>query len=1168
MPTLSAQDLIDLEAIKTVSLENFTTQDAIDYYTFLEGKGFAYGTLALGVVEDNAARGRIANAYAESKAAAEGIDFSVGSEAWKEMQWNLIQNDWQRRSDNNGADLTWQQYEAAHTAAFDAVSLPPDTWTAYTPLTQSNEMNPLLAAALWDDLVNNTGYYDGWFSEGLSAAFSVNLVQYESVSDLMVTYGEGLEWYGHMATALAQAGVDAVDDVLDPLDFPDFWDDFDKFRDFIEDRFGVGNPAIPATWPTGLGDMPNGSIGLPGWIPGVSGPFVQGEVISPLVLDIDMSGTIELAALNGTGSVYWDIDLDGFSEASGWITGGDGLLTVDVNADGIITHNELFGNNGTYANGYLKLDALYDTNNDNAITSTDTGFGDLRVWVDANADGYSQSGELHTLSSLGITSLSTSYTTGTVMNAGNEVRQHSTFTMNGNGYTSGDVWFAYDNINTRYSGDYTLDIRTLFLPTLRGYGNLPDLHIAMSQNEDLLEIVQNIAAAEAGDIFSDAFDLRGRVETLMYEWADVTGVSPTARGAFFDAQKLGFLEDVMGRHLMNSASSTPNGQQSVQLRLSWDAAFSATTARLLAQSDMADDIIEDASYNAVTDSWSGSPALNLAGIESLAESFCADAGVLGKFYAWNSIFAVIDQAIGLSTLSSGAKDDLMAIAHDTTSISSFTFSMLSPGSVDVMWGTLAAEVMQGNSSNNFLYGGIGNELLMGGNGHDIFYGGLGFDELQGGAGNDIYYFAPGEFNASTTYDIVTEDAGYGTDTIRFVGINATDMRMWSDTAYTYFAVNGSPNDVLRASHTYGGITAGVNINARIEQIVFDDATWDLTTGLQMTDTDSAHDMRGTSINDVLDGRGGNDTLYGHNGDDTLYGGDGADSLYGNNGNDSFYGQAGADHLEGGTGNDTYYFSVGFVGASGVYDNLLEEASAGTDTIRFVGINAADIRSWSDYSYTYFAVNGSPNDVLRVSQTYGGATTGVNINSRIEQIVFDDATWYLTSGLQMTDTDVAHNLYGTSANDILDGRGDADTLYGYNGNDTLYGGDGADTLYGGGGDDIIYGGAGADSITGDSGADTVAFEIASAFSAVDTIYGFSTANADKLDIGDLLIGYDPLTSLVTDFVEITTSGSNSILKVDRDGTGGSYSLAQVATIYGVTGLTDEAALVTNGNLVVA
>lgn len=52
------------------------------------------------------------------------------------------------------------------------------------------------------------------------------------------------------------------------------------------------------------------------------------------------------------------------------------------------------------------------------------------------------------------------------------------------------------------------------------------------------------------------------------------------------------------------------------------------------------------------------------------------------------------------------------------------------------------------------------------------------------------------------------------------------------------------------------------------------------------------------------------------------------------------------------------------------------------------------------------------------------------------------------------------------------------------------------------------------------------------------------------------------------MEITTSGSNSLLKVDADGTGSGASFVQIATLQGITGLTDEAALVANGTLIAA
>ncbi len=61
------------------------------------------------------------------------------------------------------------------------------------------------------------------------------------------------------------------------------------------------------------------------------------------------------------------------------------------------------------------------------------------------------------------------------------------------------------------------------------------------------------------------------------------------------------------------------------------------------------------------------------------------------------------------------------------------------------------------------------------------------------------------------------------------------------------------------------------------------------------------------------------------------------------------------------------------------------------------------------------------------------------------------------------------------------------------------------------------------------------------------------------------GYDPLTDALTNFVEITDSGSHSLLKVDVDG--GADNFVQIATLKNIIGLTDEDAIEAAGNLIV-
>jgi hypothetical protein len=62
------------------------------------------------------------------------------------------------------------------------------------------------------------------------------------------------------------------------------------------------------------------------------------------------------------------------------------------------------------------------------------------------------------------------------------------------------------------------------------------------------------------------------------------------------------------------------------------------------------------------------------------------------------------------------------------------------------------------------------------------------------------------------------------------------------------------------------------------------------------------------------------------------------------------------------------------------------------------------------------------------------------------------------------------------------------------------------------------------------------------------------------LGDLL-------DAISQFVDFTNSGGNSIMKVDLDGTGTTYGWANIATLNGVTNL-DETTLYNNGNLLAA
>jgi len=106
--------------------------------------------------------------------------------------------------------------------------------------------------------------------------------------------------------------------------------------------------------------------------------------------------------------VYFDLHETDYAVKTAWIDSGDGFLVVDLNENGEIDDiTELFGDSET--DGFTALSSM-DSNADGVINVSDSGFASLKVWIDADSDGETDSGELYTLNSLGITEIALSGT--------------------------------------------------------------------------------------------------------------------------------------------------------------------------------------------------------------------------------------------------------------------------------------------------------------------------------------------------------------------------------------------------------------------------------------------------------------------------------------------------------------------------------------------------------------------------------------------------------------------------------------------------------------------------------------------------------------------------------------------------------------------------------------
>lgn len=224
-----------------------------------------------------------------------------------------------------------------------------------------------------------------------------------------------------------------------------------------------------------------------------------------------------------------------------------------------------------------------------------------------------------------------------------------------------------------------------------------------------------------------------------------------------------------------------------------------------------------------------------------------------------------------------------------------------------------------------------------------------------------------------------------------------------------------------------------------------------------------------------------------------------------------------------------------------------------------------------YSYQNMdGLVGSDTFFYTVRDGNGGSATGIASVS----LAAPAGAIVGTLGDDVTTGTAANNIIlGQAGRDEIYGGGGADKIYGGSGdddlsgdlgNDQLYGGLGNDKLEGGAGVDLLAGGAGLDRLRGNAGADRFVFLRLD--DGADLVEDFRLKEKDKLDVSALLdVDFDLLLHRASDFVLITEAAGTSYLDVDADGLAGPAGWVRVATLAGVTGLTNEDALANMGIL---
>ena len=415
------------------------------------------------------------------------------------------------------------------------------------------------------------------------------------------------------------------------------------------------------------------------------------------------------------------------------------------------------------------------------------------------------------------------------------------------------------------------------------------------------------------------------------------------------------------------------------------------------------------------------------------------------------------------------------------------------------------QTINGTSNADTLYGASGNDTITGQAGNDILYGQSGNDTLNGGAGNDTMYGGKGDdtYIVDSTADVISESVNEGTDTVQ--------------SSVTYTLVNNLENLTLTGTTAINGT--------------------------------------GNILNNIIIGNSAINTVSGGAGDDYLDGGTGADKLLGGIGNDTYIVDNTSDVITENVneGTDTIRSSVSLTLGNNVENLILTGISA----INATGNTLNNVLTGNSAINTL--TGGAGDDYLDGGVGADKLLGGMGHDTYIIDNSGDTVTENTNEGIDTVLSSITYTLGSNFENLTLTGS-TAINATGNTLNNTLTGNSGVNILNGGAGNDTLDGQGGNDQFTGGTGADTALYQLLVQSDALggngtdvwsDFTMGNTTSNtnADKIDIGDLLIGYSGTYNFISlePFIKTVVSGSNTQLYIDRDGVGTTYSSSLLLTL---------------------
>lgn len=458
--------------------------------------------------------------------------------------------------------------------------------------------------------------------------------------------------------------------------------------------------------------------------------------------------------------------------------------------------------------------------------------------------------------------------------------------------------------------------------------------------------------------------------------------------------------------------------------------------------------------------------------------------------------------------------DIIVMADEE--ITTGNLLMLGNQGDDILWANIGNDFVSGAEGEDRIDGGPGHDELYGDEGNDAVNGGDGNDYISGGDGNDILY--GGNWTAPVVLDKDFNDNVIFPHLME--GVNIVNLVPPGTPALGVADGNLNIDFAAKATLTFREGFAGYNNTLGVYRIASDGT---IETGTILWANTKTAGLNVAHEIDLPLGDGGGEIGF------FIL----ADGQRVNN-------YAGLDLT--GEGNIRFVYDYGKVTERDatihdpnskvkvVYDDgVIERVLSAPDYHTVTRGGSTSINHDGDDHMVSGIVSIGQNDVLRV-----GFEDLPNLgDADYEDVFFDfNISEVITEG------------NSEDGDDILAGGAGNDILYGQDGDDTLIVGEGMDDIYGGRGDDII------------------AYDFMDGI--VDTIHGFEMGvGNDALNISDILVGYDPLTDLLSKFVQIEALNGDTHVRINADGDNGGAFTA-IAVMSGVE--TTLAAMVAGGNIV--